>query len=620
VHDAMGIVAIAVTVIAVTALVGRTPVSPPLALTVVGIAASFVPWVPDVELSPELILVGFVPALLYAAALNTSVLDFRANLRPIGLLSVGLVLFSTVVVGLVTWWLLPVTLPAALALGAVVAPPDAVAATAIARRVGMPRRVVTILEGESLVNDATALVAFRTAIAAIGGSFSLWHIGLDFAVSALGGLAAGIVVGSVVGKVRFLVRDELIDTAISLVTPFLAYLLAESIHASGVLAVVVTGLLLGHKAYLLQTASSRVFERTNWRTVSYLLENTVFLLIGLQVSLILRQAADSDLGAGRIIGACAVITLTAIVIRPIWVFPATYLPRKIPRIGRRDPAPPWPYPAVISWAGMRGVVTLAAAFALPLDTPERNVLILCALSVVAVTLLLQGSTLPWVVRRLGLVGPNAANDALQRAEVLQRATNAGLAKLDEVAADDDSPMIVKRLRYRAAERADAAWERLGSDNETPSQAYVRLRMPMIDAERREVLRLRGEGQVPYEVLRDVFTSIDLEESILYLSGRLDNEPLDRAEPIVAPTSVCTHLADERVDPDPRTPEGCFECLRDGTEWVHLRLCLTCGHVGCCDSSTEKHATRHFHETEHPVMRSFEEGEFWRWCFVDQISG
>jgi CPA1 family monovalent cation:H+ antiporter len=181
-------------------------------------------------------------------------------------------------------------------------------------------------------------------------------------------------------------------------------------------------------------------------------------------------------------------------------------------------------------------------------------------------------------------------------------------------------MTVKRLRSRATERADAAWERLGGDDETPSQAYVRLRMPMIEAERREVLRLRGEGHVPYEVLRDVFTAIDLEESILYLSGRLEDEPLDRALPIVAPTSACKHLADEGADPEPQTPEGCFECLRDGTEWVHLRLCLNCGHVGCCDSSDHKHATRHFHETDHPVIRSFEEGEYWRWCFVDEISG
>jgi monovalent cation/hydrogen antiporter len=619
VRDAAGVVAIAATVIAVTSLLRHTLVPPPLGLTVVGIVASAVPWIPDFQLSPELVLVGLVPALLYAAALNTSVVDFRANLRPIALLSVGLVLFSTVLVGLVTWWILPVNGPAAFALGAIVAPPDAVAATAIVRRVGIPRRTVTILEGESLVNDATALVALRTAIAAIGGTVSVWQVGLEFVWAVAGGLVAGVVVAMVVGRVRYLVTDEVTDTAISLVTPFLAYLLAESVHASGVLAVVVTGLIFGHKAYLLQSASSRIFERTNWRTVSYLLENTVFLLIGLQVSAVVRHAAHSNLGAGTIIGACAVVTATAVVIRPIWVFPATYLPRLIPAIGRADPAPPWRVPALISWAGMRGVVTLAAAFALPLDTPQRDVLILCALTVVGVTLLLQGSTLPWVVRRLGIEGPNPAQDALQRAEVLQRATSAGLAHLDSHLTDDDPPEVVDQLRLRAAERANAAWERLGNDLETPSQAYARLRLEMIDAERREVLRLRAAGEVPYEVLRQVIGAIDVEESVLYLTGRLDTRPLDRSRPL-AVVAACPHLDDPGVRPEPEPPDGCLECLRDGLQWVHLRMCLECGHVGCCDSSIGKHATGHFHETDHPVMQSFEPDETWRWCYVDEVTG
>jgi CPA1 family monovalent cation:H+ antiporter len=386
-----------------------------------------------------------------------------------------------------------------------------------------------------------------------------------------------------------------------------------------VLAVVVTGLIFGHKAYLLQSASSRVFERTNWRTVSYLLENTVFLLIGLQVSAVIRHATDSSLGTGRIVAACALVTATTVLIRPIWVFPAAYLPRLIPAIRRVDPPPPWQVPALISWAGMRGVVTLAAAFALPLDTPQRNVLILCALSVVGATLLLEGSTLPWVIRRLHIQGPNPAQDALQRAEVLQRATSAGLAYLDNQVTDDDPVEVVEQLRARAAERANAAWERLGNDAETPSQAYARLRLRMIDAERREVLRLRAAGDVPYEVLLKVISAIDVEESVLYLSGRLDTEPLDRSR--MLPTiATCAHLADTGDPPPPHPPDGCFECLRDGLRWVHLRLCLECGHVGCCDSSIGKHATGHFHKTDHPVMQSYEADEAWRWCYVDEVTG
>lgn len=295
-HVALSIVILAVVVTAFSAFSRRYSLSAPLVLVGVGFVASYVPNVATPELTPELVLVGLLPPLLYAAAIRTSLIEFRRNTRPILLLSVGLVLFTTVGIGLLIWWLLPVPLPAALALGAVVAPPDAVAATAIARRVGMPRRIVTILEGESLVNDATALVALRTAIAATAGSVSAWQIGTDFALSVIGGLVVGVVVAFVVGKVRSRIDDPLIDVAVSLLTPWVAYLPAEELHASGVLAVVVAGLLLGHHSPIIQSASSRVFERTNWATISFLLENSVFLLIGMQVRSILE-----DLGASTFV-------------------------------------------------------------------------------------------------------------------------------------------------------------------------------------------------------------------------------------------------------------------------------------------------------------------------------
>ncbi len=421
-HTALWIVAIVGVVTAVTGVSRRFSVPAPLVLTVVGVAASFVPSVPAVELSPELVLVGFLPPLLYAAALNTSLLDFHQNARPIALLSVGLVVVTTVAVALVVHWLLPVPWGAAFALGAVVSPPDAVAATAIARRVGMPRRMVTILQGESLVNDATALVALRTAIAAGAGTVTLVDAGVDFVVTALGGIAVGAAVALVTGKLRTHISDEITDTAVSMITPFLAYLAAEQFHFSGVLAVVLTGLLLGHRSHLMQSASSRVFERTNWTTVEFLLENTVFLLIGLQVRAILEAAAGSDLPVSQIVTACVAVTLTVMVVRPLWVFPATYLPRLIPAVEAKDPHPRWMYPAALSWAGMRGVVTLAAVFVLPTQTPHREVLIVIALVVVGATLLVQGATLPLVLRRLGLGGPDPAEDALQAATVHQRAT------------------------------------------------------------------------------------------------------------------------------------------------------------------------------------------------------
>ena len=618
---AAGVVALVAVVTFVSALSTRYQVPAPLALTLVGVGGSFVPGVPTVELSPEFVLTGLLPPLLYAAALKTSLIDFRRNARPIALLSVGLIVANTVVVGFIVWWLLPVQPAAAFALGAVVAPPDAVAATAIVRRVGMPRRAVTILQGESLVNDATALVLLRTATAAlVSGSVSVVTIGRDFVVVALGGIAVGVVVAFVTGRIRSYIRDETIDTAVSIITPFTAYLIAEEFNVSGVLAVVFTGLILSHKAHLMQAASSRIFERTNWATIEFLLENAVFLLIGLQVRQILTAAGSSDLSSSTIVGACVIVTLTVIVVRPLWIFPATYLPRLIPSIAARDPIPPWTIPAAISWAGMRGVVTLAAAFVLPAATKHRDVLILIALTVVGATLLIQSSTLPWLLRRLRLTGPDPGEDALQAASVQQQATAAGLARLDEIVTDADSDEVVGRVRRRSRERVDAMWERLGGGDETPSAGYARLRIAMIEAERAELIRLRDTGAVADEVMRTVMASIDIEETVLDRAQQ--QARTDRVDELTPPgeVSACEHMAELPTEHDPRTPDGCEECLELGWRWVHLRMCLTCGHVGCCDSSVGKHATAHFNDVAHPVMRSIEPHEAWRWCFVDNVTG
>ncbi len=620
---AVWVVALAAVVTGASALSRRLPIPAPLCLTLVGLVASLVPGVPLVRLSPDVVLIGFLPPLLYATAIRTSLVDFRRNKLAIAQLSVGLVLVTAFVTALVVWWLLPVSFAVAVAVGAVVAPPDAVAATAVARRVGMPRRMVTILEGEGLVNDATALVTLRAAIAAMAGAISVWGVGFDFIGAAAGGVAVGIAVALVMGRVRLDIRDEITDTAISLITPFMAYLLAEELNCSGVLAVVVAGLALTHKAYFLQTASSRIFERTNWMTIEFLLENTVFFFIGLQVRQIIIDASKSDLPAGRVVLVCTAVPLAVILVRPLWVFPMTYLPRLFSRLRGRSSetaALPWTVPAGISWAGMRGVVTLAAAFVLPTNTPYRPVLILIALVVVGATLLLQGATLSLVLKRLGLRGPDAAEDALQLAIVQQKVTAAGLRRLDDMTADANDE-VLQRLRRRAQERNDAAWERLGGTNETPSQEYSRLRTEMIDAERGELIRIRDKGVVANEVLRQALGAIDIEETVLYLGDSLNVE--ERDEDLVPRHSApaCEHLAAaENRDLAPRTPEGCEECIAQGLEWVHLRLCLDCGHVGCCDSSIGKHADAHFAESSHPVMRSFEAGEAWRWCYVHEIVG
>lgn len=620
---ALGLVALAAVVGITSALARRWGLSAPLVLTLVGVVGSFLPFVPEVELTDELVLVGFLPPLLYAAAIRTSLVDFRANRRAIGLLSVGLVIFTTVGVGLVTWLVLPVPLAAGLALGAVVAPPDAVAATAIARRIGMPRRIVTILEGESLVNDATALVCLRTAIAGIAGSVTVAEVGLDFLRAAGGGVLVGLAVAWVIAKIRKRLTDVVLDTTLSFAAPFVAYLPAEEIHASGVLAVVVTGLLLGHKAPMIQTAASRISERTNWATVQFLLENSVFLLIGLQVRGILDDVRGSELATSQIVLACAAVLLAVLVLRPIWVFPATYLPRRFRRIREVDPSPPWQYPAIISWAGMRGVVTLAAVFLIPDDVPHREVLVLAALVVVGGTLVLQGFSLPWLVRRLGLRGPDPREDALQQAVVLQEAADAGLAELTRQTQPDDPAEVLEMLRHRTRERAHAAWERLGrpeSDLETPSQAYTRLRLAMLDAERARLLELRDGGSVADEVLRVVMSSLDVEESMLERLEEEDERRSDESLAIEPLGGACEHLQDAGPGQVPVTPGECPDCVREGLTWVHLRMCLTCGNVGCCDSSVGKHADVHHDLTGHPVMRSVEPGEVWRWCYVDKVLG
>ncbi|GAA1504647.1 Na+/H+ antiporter [Nocardioides humi] len=618
---ALLLLAVAVTVLTVTALSEKRDLPAPLTLVVVGVAASYLPGVPEVHLEPEEVLLGLLPPLLYAAAVTTSLVDFNANRRPILLLSVGLVVFSTLGVAAVLRLVVPdLDWPLALAIGAVVAPPDAVAATAIGRRIGLPRRVVTILEGESLLNDATALVALRMAIAALGSSVTLWEIGLDFVVAAGGGVLVGGLTFLVVGFVRKRVTDPLLDTAISLVIPFAAYIAAEEIHASGVVAVVVAGLLLGHVAPLLQTAPSRIAERTNWRTIAYILENTVFLLIGLQADWLIREVGGSELGARTTVLACAATLAAVVVLRLLWVFAARALlmrPGPDPVTGEKVS---WRYSLLIGWAGMRGVVTLAAAFVVPLDTEHREIVLIVAFTVVAGTLLGQGLTLPWLARRLGVPSPDPHDDALARATLLQQAAKAGFRRLDELAAEGDDPHHVRELIVQRIEQRNfAAWERLGTTEgeESPSDLYARWRGEMIDAERRRVLEIRSTGAVPSEVVSDVLAMLDVEESMLDAAdaARADLRTTGR----VQRRDGCEHLAHVPLLDPPAEP-ACADCLAEGTRWVALRMCLTCGNVGCCDSSPRRHATAHFRATQHPVMRSVEPDEDWRWCFVHHQSG
>lgn len=621
VHLAVGLVVLVAVAVALAALARRLGIAEPLVLTVAGIVASYLPFVPRVDVNPEIVMLGLLPPLVYTAAISTSLVEFRAKKISIALLSVGLVLFTTFAVAVVVWRLLAVPFATAVAIGAVVSPPDSVAATAVARRVGMPRRIVTLLEGEALFNDATALVALRTAIAASAGAFSIWQAGGNFVWATAGGAAIGVLAAGVLAVLRRRITDPILDTSLSLLAPFAAYLPAEAAHASGVIAVVVCGLILGQGAPVWQSAASRIAERTNWRTIQFILESAVFLLMGLEVRHILEEAWNSGLDHGTLIATCVAVLAVVVVARVVWVFPSTYFAWFVESRPRGKPKPAWTSPAVVAWAGMRGVVTLAGALLLPTDTRELATLKLLALVVVGGTLLLQGISLPGLIRLLRLRGPSRAEDALQQANLLQQATAAGLVALESEIAPETPPEVVATLRDRVERRAHAAWEQLGraeSVRITPSGEYRRLRLAMLRAERETVLRVRDSGIMDHEVLEHVMAALDLEESTIDRVAEADDNPDDTLRSPA--TAGCDHLRDAPHVSLPELPDSCAECLAEGLAWVHLRMCLTCSHVACCDSSAGNHATRHYQATGHPVMRSVEPGEKWRWCYVDEILG
>ncbi|MFD4643639.1 Na+/H+ antiporter [Lentzea sp. NPDC058436] len=497
----------------VTAIARRFNWSAPLVLVAVGLVVSFIPGVPEFELDPHLILLVVLPPLLYSAALDSSYLNIRANLRPIGLLAVGLVLFTTLVVGVVAKLVFPdLPFAAALVLGAVVAPPDAVAAVAIGRKLGLQRRAMTLLVGESLINDATALTAFKVAVAAAAGAamHPVEGVGLFLLVTA-GGIAVGLVVGVVVRFLRKRLCEGVLESALGMLVPFGAYLIAEEVaHVSGVLAVVVAGLYVGHHSPR-GKYTTRLQDAAVWKALDALLEAFVFALIGLQVSAIIR---DVELDGALLLGAGAVL-LAAILARFVWMYPATYIPRYLSkRLRERERPPHLGQVTVIAWAGMRGVVTLAAAAAVPENVPGRDIILFCAFVVTVATLLLQGLTLPWVINKIGFEGDDARQDALAEAQVQHRAAQAAVTRLDEEISDVPDH-VRDQLRSLAEHRGNAAWERLGrQEEESPAAAYRRLRRVMLTAERDEFVKARDKGEIDDEVLFRVLRELDLEEAAL----------------------------------------------------------------------------------------------------------
>lgn len=504
--------------LAVAAVARRVNWSAPLLLVVVALGVSYIPGMPEFEIQPDLVLVLFLPPLVYSAALDTSVRGIRAKLRPIAGLAVVLVLVTTVAVGFVAHWLVPgLPLASALVLGAVVSPSDSVAAAAIGRRLGLPRPVMTLLTGESLVNDATALTVFRVTIAAALGTATSWGSGvLTFLIASVGGVLVGLVLGWLVHAIRIRLHDDVVESALGLVVPFAAYLLAEAVHGSGVLAVVTAGLYLGHFAPYAGFAM-RLQETAVWRAVDMLLESLVFALIGLNFRYVFSQASAGGHSPVSLVWPIIAVLLATILIRLAWCYPMIHPPKLL---RRRQPkkAGYWRNITVVAWSGMRGVVSLAAAAAVPESVPGRDLVLLLAFTVTVGTLLIQGMTLPWLIRKLGVHGDEEVRDALAEAQAAHDAAMAAVARLDELVADDENNTpegIVDRLRNQTERRANEAWERLGRQElESPTASYRRLRLETLAAERAVYVAARDSGDIDDEVLRRVMRELDLEQARL----------------------------------------------------------------------------------------------------------
>jgi len=528
-------------VAALATLATRLKIPYPILLVIGGSALGFVPGLPPVVLDPELVFLFFLPPLLYVSAIFTSWRDFRANIRAISLLAVGLVLMTTFVVGAVVHTVTGIPWAAAFVLGAIVSPTDAIAATAVAQRLGVPRRIVTILEGESLVNDATGIVAYRVAVAAVvTGAFSIWEAGLQFVVGAAGGIAAGFAVGwLVVWARRHLSEDPSVQNTVSLLTPFVAYLAAEELphslwemlhvlygvpgelHFSGVLAVVTTGLYLGRKGPYIISSGTRLQGYATWELITFLLNGLIFILIGLQLRSVVEGLAEYT--AGQLVSYALLISLAVILVRMIWVFPATYVPRwAIRRIRERDPSPPWRSVSVVAWTGMRGVISLAAALALPLQTaagapfPDRDLIIFLTFCVILATLVIQGLSLPVLIRALGLEDDHIGDKEETHGRI--QIAEAALQRLDELADEgwvrEDTTERIRGLyayrRNRFASRFDGDLEGV----EELSAAYQRLMVELLAAQRLRLITMRDEGRIGDEVMHRIERDLDLEESRL----------------------------------------------------------------------------------------------------------
>src|SRR3954470_11926117 len=519
------VVGLFVAVAGLAALSRAVGVPYPIALVLGGLVLGLIPGLPRVELNPDVVLVIFLPPLLYSGAFFASLRDLRRDLRTISLLAVGLVLATMAAVAVVAHQVID-DMPwgAAFALGAIVAPTDPIAATTILRRVGAPRRMVNILEGESLLNDATALVAYRVAVVAVvTGTFSGWDALGRFAAGAACGIAVGLAVGRLISEARRRIDDVPIEVTISLLTGYAAYVPAERLGASGVLAAVTSGVVLGWRAPRISTAQMRIQGFSVWEILTFILNATLFLLVGLQLGVLL-DGGLAGRSAGQLVGYGLLISAVVIVTRFVWSQVTTTLIRLLDRrpsqVARRGT---WQMRVLSAWSGMRGAVSMAAALALPLTTdagdpfPQRDLIVFLTFAVILVTLVVQGLTLPALIRRLDL----PADGEEEREEIRARmiAARAAIDAVDELAEEewtrDDTVERLRRLyEYRGRRFAAMAGKIEDDGSEPRSVAYQRMVHVVLDAQREALIGLRNKGTISNEVMHRIERELDPEESRL----------------------------------------------------------------------------------------------------------
>jgi CPA1 family monovalent cation:H+ antiporter len=509
------LISLLIAVAVLSALARAVDIPYPIVLVAGGLAMGFIPGLPRVELDPDLVLLVFLPPLLYSGAFFADLRSLRSDLRSISMLAIGLVLATTVVVAVIAHEVVD-GLPwaAAFTLGAIVAPTDPVAATTIARRLAVPRRIVNSLEGESLLNDGTALVAYRTAVVAVGGTFSLLDASWEFVRTASGGVLVGLAVGWVIIQVRRRIDDALIETTISLLSGYAGYVAAEQIGCSGVLAAVTVGIYVGWQAPRIASPSQRLTGFAVWEMLLFLLNALLFVLIGLQLPFVLEGLSDES--SATLLGQAVLVSVVVTGTRIVWLNTTPYLIRLLDRRpSQRARRVGWRPRMISAWSGMRGAVSLAAALALPLDFPQRDLIVFLTFAVILFTLVIQGLTLPAVIRRLGVED----DDAEEREELRARraAVEAALSKLEELEAEDWTRNdTAERMRgmYRYRRRRLAARDGVGESLEDRSVVYQTMVREVIEAQRRAIVALRNSGEISNDVMHRLERELDLEDQRL----------------------------------------------------------------------------------------------------------